>query len=156
MGILGIPFNPANTIVIPLIFGIGIDDGVHVVHDFRAQRGRYHLTPSLTNAIFLTTLSTIIGFGSLMIADHRGLQSLGRVLVIGLASCTLVSLTLLPALLRWLTIHEEEETSSRFTGSRRLENELWGNDPIYHSPNRFSTPDFDGYPVRNRHPSRRD
>ena len=38
LGLIGIPLNPANMIVLPLILGIGIDDGVHVVHDFRRQR----------------------------------------------------------------------------------------------------------------------
>ncbi len=38
LGWLGIPLNPANMIVLPLILGIGIDDGVHVVHDFWGGR----------------------------------------------------------------------------------------------------------------------
>lgn len=128
MGILGIPFNPANTIVIPLIFGIGIDDGVHIVHDFRSQPGRYRITPSMTSAVFMTTLSTIIGFGSLMIADHRGLQSLGRVLVIGIASCTLVSLILFPALLSLVPPKQR--------GSR----EILRDRPKRHRPGRIDPP----------------
>ena len=98
MGLLNIPFNPANTIVAPLILGIGVDDGVHLVHNYREQKkGEYRIPPSLVSSIIITTLTSIIGFGSLMIADHRGLQSLGRVLVIGLSSCTFVSLVVMPA-----------------------------------------------------------
>ena len=45
LGWLDIPFNAANMIVLPLVLGIGIDNGVHVVHDWRSQpRGRYRLT----------------------------------------------------------------------------------------------------------------
>jgi hypothetical protein len=104
MGLLGIPLNPANMIIVPLILGIGIDDGVHVVHDFRNQRGRpYAMSSSTAGAILVTSLTTMIGFGSLMIASHQGLQSLGRVLVIGVSCCLFTSLVLLPAIFIWWT-----------------------------------------------------
>lgn len=109
LGLLGIPLNPANMIVLPLILGIGIDDGVHVVHDFRNQKGRYHMSPSTASAVLITSLTTMIGFGSLMIADHRGLQSLGRVLTIGVTCCLFTSLIMLPAILSLMTRHRAEE-----------------------------------------------
>jgi predicted RND superfamily exporter protein len=97
---LGVDLNPANLIVLPLILGIGVDDGVHVVHDFREQgRTGYRPTSSTINAIILTSLTSMIGFGSMMIASHRGLYSVGLVLVIGVGSCLLISLVTLPALL---------------------------------------------------------
>ena len=102
MAIFEIDFNPANLIVLPLILGIGVDDGVHVVHDFRSQFGRaatYTMSGSTLNAIVLTSLTSMIGFGSMMVAAHRGLYSLGLVLVIGVGSCLFVSLVPLPALL---------------------------------------------------------
>ena len=100
LGWLGIPLNPANMIVLPLILGIGVDDGVHVVHDFRRQRGRYQLSNSTAMAVLVTSLTTMVGFGSLMIATHRGQESLGRVLVIGVAWCLIDSLVVLPAVLK--------------------------------------------------------
>lgn len=103
MGWLGIPLNPANMIVLPLILGIGLDDGVHVVHDFRQQRGRYRISGSTATALLVTSLTTMVGFGSLMFASHRGLQSLGRVLTIGVTCCLVCSLVLLPALLSWIS-----------------------------------------------------
>ena len=102
LGLLDIPLNPANMIVLPLILGIGIDDGVHVVHDFRCQRGPYRMSPSTASAVLITSLTTIVGFGSLMIASHQGLQSLGRVLTIGVSCCLFTSLVMLPALFSWL------------------------------------------------------
>lgn len=99
MGLLGIDLNPANLIVLPLVLGIGVDDGVHVIHDFREQRGEYKTSPSTINAIVLTSLTSMIGFGSMMVASHRGLYSVGMVLVIGVGSCLIVSLVTLPALL---------------------------------------------------------
>jgi len=103
LGLLNIPLNPANMIVLPLILGIGIDDGVHVVHDFLRQRGRYRMSASTASAVLITSLTTMVGFGSLMIANHRGLQSLGRVLTIGVSCCLVTSLVMLPALLVWMT-----------------------------------------------------
>jgi len=104
LGYLNIPLNPANMIVLPLILGIGIDDGVHVVHDFRRQRpGQYQLSRSTAAAVLLTSLTTMVGFGSMMLAGHQGLQSLGRVLTIGVFFCMFSSLILLPAILSWKT-----------------------------------------------------
>ena len=102
LSILGISFNPANLILLPLILGIGVDDGVHVLHDFRSQSGGYRLSPSTMNAIVLTSLTSMIGFGCMMIAAHRGLYSVGLVLVIGVGSCLFVSLVPLPAILTTL------------------------------------------------------
>ncbi len=99
LGMTGIHLNPANLIVLPLILGIGVDDGVHVVHDGRQSIGRYETSPSTINAVTLTSLTSMIGFGSMMVAAHQGLVSLGTVLVIGVGSCLFVSLVTLPAIL---------------------------------------------------------
>jgi hypothetical protein len=103
LGYLDQPLNPANLIALPLLMGIGIDYGVHIVHQFLEQSGRYRLSAATAIAVAVDALTTIIGFGSLMIASHQGLQSLGRVLTIGVTSCTLMSLVFLPAFLTWIT-----------------------------------------------------
>jgi hypothetical protein len=120
LGLLGIPLNPANMIVLPLILGIGLDDGVHVIHDFRCQRGQYRLSRSTATAVILTSLTTMVGFGSLMIADHRGLQSLGRVLTIGISFCLFTSLVPLPALLAWVTRRRPTEEELLATDDERV------------------------------------
>lgn len=99
LGLLGIPLNAANMIVLPLIIGIGLDDGVHVVHDYRRQRSLYVLGNATASAIVLTSATTMLGFGSLMLAHHQGLRSLGQVLTIGVFCCMISSLVTLPALL---------------------------------------------------------
>lgn len=109
LGLLDIPLNPANMIVLPLILGVGIDYGVHVIHDFRLQKDkRFQLSSSTAVSVLITALTTMIGFGALMIASHRGLQSLGRVLVIGISCCLFTSLIVLPAILSWWTAGKEE------------------------------------------------
>lgn len=99
LGIAGIDLNPANLIVLPLILGIGVDDGVHVLHGYRLQKGPYETAPSTINAVTLTSLTTMVGFGSMVVAAHQGLVTLGLVLVIGVGSCLFISLVLLPAVL---------------------------------------------------------
>jgi len=109
MGFFHIALNPANMIVLPLIMGIGVDGGVHVVHDAIGQQGRYRLGSTTFSAILVNTLTTMVGFGSLMIARHRGLYSLGLVLTLGIGACLLVSLVLLPALLALLAHGRADE-----------------------------------------------
>ena len=101
MGLLNIPLNPANMIVLPLILGIGVDNGVHIVHDYLREPAPYRMSPSTGAAIVVNTLMNIVGFGGLMIASHRGLHSLGRVLTLGMACC-MVSAIVMPSLLRLL------------------------------------------------------
>lgn len=102
MGILGMPLNPANMIALPLIVGVGVDNGVHVLHDYRSRgRGRsYTLAATTGQGIAVAALTTVLGFGTLMVASHRGLVSLGLVLALGVTACMAAALVLLPAVLR--------------------------------------------------------
>jgi hypothetical protein len=90
-------------IALPLLMGIGIDYGVHIVHNYLEQDRNYRMSPATAIAVTVDALTTVIGFGSLLIASHNGLQSLGRVLTLGIAICTVVSLIMLPALLTLLS-----------------------------------------------------
>jgi predicted RND superfamily exporter protein len=104
MGLMKMPLNPANMIALPLVLGIGVDCGVHLIHDFLEQKGRYRMSSATAISILLDGTTTIVGFGSLMIASHMGLQSLGRALAIGVTGCMLSSFCVLPpilALLSW-------------------------------------------------------
>ena len=117
MGFLQVPLNSANMIVLPLILGIGIDDGVHIVHDYR-RRNRakpFRISNSTAGALTLTSLTSILGFGSLLIAEHRGLQSLGMTLTMGVASCMFTSLSFLPSILTRWSIHELVKNKSEQT-----------------------------------------
>lgn len=116
LGLLGIDLNPANLIVLPLILGIGVDDGVHVIHDYRFQQGRYETSPSTINAITLTSLTSMVGFGSMVVAAHQGLVTLGIVLVVGVGSCLFVSLVLLPAVLTLVNRSSDEDQHAEQQG----------------------------------------
>ncbi len=101
MRVCGIPFNFANLVAVPLIIGVGIDNGVHVIHRVRLE-GRQGMDLVLRHtgrAILIASLTTMIGFGSLALASHRGLASLGAVLLLGVGSCLITSTVVLPNLL---------------------------------------------------------
>lgn len=99
LGLLGMPLNPANMIVLPLTLGIGVEDGVNIIHDFRNQGRKYrYVSGSTIVAVVVNSLTTMVGFGALMIANHQGLQSLGRVLTISMG-CNLFNSLLLPNML---------------------------------------------------------
>jgi hopanoid biosynthesis associated RND transporter like protein HpnN len=99
MGLVGIDLNPANLIGIPLILGIAVDYGVHIMHDAIERPGPYRISASTANSVLVDALTTVLGFGALMVASHKGLESLGRVLTLGVTTCTLTSLVFLPAVL---------------------------------------------------------
>jgi len=103
--VTGVGVNPANIIVLPLMFGIGVDDGVHIIHRYRQDRVSrpLGLTAGTGKGIALTSYTTMIGFGSLLIADHRGIASLGLTLALGVGFTLLACWTLMPA---WLELRQ--------------------------------------------------
>jgi predicted RND superfamily exporter protein len=100
MSLFDLPLTIVNVMAIPMIIGIGIDDGVHLLHRYRVegwQNSRIVLQ-STGRAILLTSLTTMAGFGSLMIAQYRGFNSLGALLAIGVAACFATTVLFLPPL----------------------------------------------------------
>ena len=99
MGWLGIPFNPANIMTLPLVAGIGVTSGIHILNRFSEEGSPSLLSKSTGKAVLVSGLTTIAGFGSLTVADHQGIESLGYVMSIGTATCMIAALTLLPAVI---------------------------------------------------------
>ena len=102
MALLGISFNFANVIVVPLLIGLGIDSGIHLV-----MRGRQCDSLDQTStpkAVLLSALTTIGSFGTLAVSNHRGTASMGELLALSLFLLLIASLVLLPWVLNrpWL------------------------------------------------------
>ncbi|MFO0826107.1 MAG: MMPL family transporter [Gemmataceae bacterium] len=104
MGLCGVSLNPANMIALPLIVGVGVDNGVHVLHDFRDRDRRYayRLGAATGRGVLVAALTTILGFGTLMTARHAGMASLGLALTLGVTFCMVAALVWLPAILNLL------------------------------------------------------
>ena len=101
MDVFGMSVNPANIIVLPLLFGIGVDCGVHVMHRYRLNPHErpLGLTHGTGKGVTLTSLTTMAGFASMLVARHRGIQGLGLVMTIGIGLTLLTCYTVLPAVL---------------------------------------------------------
>ena len=99
MAVLSLDFNLLNVMVLPMIIGIGIDDGVHLVNTYRRYQSP-DLFLALTKtgrAVVLTSLTTLVGFGSIALSHYPGLRSMGYVAVVGIAACLLSSIVVMPA-----------------------------------------------------------
>ena len=103
MGFFNVPFNPANIMTLPLIIGIGVTNGIHILNRFAEEEHPSILARSTGKAVLVSALTAIAGFGSLMLAQHRGIRSLGEIMSTGIATCMIVGLTFLPAILNILS-----------------------------------------------------
>lgn len=97
MGLAGVPLSVMTVAVAPLIVGVGVDDGVHILRAWQRHEGDLSAVFRRTGvAVVATTLTTVAAFGSLMSASTRGLVQFGWQACLGLALCMIVSLAVLP------------------------------------------------------------
>jgi hopanoid biosynthesis associated RND transporter like protein HpnN len=102
MVITGTSFNFANVIVLPMLIGMGVDNGVHLVHRHRTEpQEREVLATSTARAVFFAALTTMLSFGSLAFAPHRGMAAIGQMLTVGVVATFLCYVVVLPAVLEW-------------------------------------------------------
>ncbi len=102
MALLDMSFNFANVLVLPLLFGIGVDSGIHLVHRARhdiATSGGSLVESATAGAVFYSALTTTLSFGTLALSGHEGMRTLGVMLTIGMFWTVVSNLVFLPALL---------------------------------------------------------
>jgi predicted RND superfamily exporter protein len=93
--------NFLNFIALPITFGIGIDYGVNIFQRYR-QEGRGSILRVIRytgGAVALASLTTIIGYSSLLIAGNQAFVSFGRLAVLGEITCLFAAMISLPAYL---------------------------------------------------------
>ena len=103
MPLAGLSFNLVNIWALPLIIGSAAEYGVMIVLrclESRANGGGPGLARSTAIAVVLNGLTTVAGFGCLLVAHHRGVWSLGLLLVIGSVMTLAASLVVLPTLVQ--------------------------------------------------------
>jgi hopanoid biosynthesis associated RND transporter like protein HpnN len=103
MHLAGLTFNLVNVWALPLIIGSAAEYGVNIVLrslESPAHGGGSGLARSTVMGVVFNGLTTLAGFGSLLVAHHRGVWSLGLLLVIGSAVTLAASLVVLPTLIR--------------------------------------------------------
>jgi predicted RND superfamily exporter protein len=98
---IGMPFNYANIIALPLLVGFGVDSGIHVVHRMQTDTAEQLFDTSAMRAVLASGLTIVASFGMLAFSAHVGTASMGKMLTIGL--CVSVAFTLI-ALPAWLKV----------------------------------------------------
>ncbi len=107
-----IQMNFINIFVTTMIIGIGVDYAVYVLHRYREVSGA---SPAEVerglietgNAVVMASLATILGFGSITFSSYPGLQTTGKVAILGAFCACFVTITLLPAWLAWRHVEVE-------------------------------------------------
>jgi hopanoid biosynthesis associated RND transporter like protein HpnN len=105
MALFGLDFNMGNIFGLPLILGAAAEYGLNVVLRYmetRREPGAPLIARSTVMAVLVAGLTTIVGFGSLMLADHRGIFGLGLLLTLGTVASLVASLIVLPVLLQMI------------------------------------------------------
>ena len=104
MFLSGMKLNFYNMVALPTIIGMGIDNGVHLFHRYQ-EEGADSIPVILRNtggAMLVSMMTTMIGFFGLITARHPGLNSIGKLAVIGLLTCFVAAVVVLPAVLEIL------------------------------------------------------
>jgi len=115
MEVFGLSLNFYNMIVLPAVLGIGNDAGVHLVHRYR-EEGRGSIWAVLRSTgehVTIGSLTTMMGFGGLLLSFHPGLNSIGSLAVVGIGMTLLSAVVFLPALLQWI----EDRSAPSNTGA---------------------------------------
>jgi predicted RND superfamily exporter protein len=106
MGLLGLDFDVANVVALPLITGIGVDSGAHMMHRWRESANKGGGVADLDDmirgtgaAVVMASMTTATGFAALMLGDYGGMRTLGESMTIGVLGCLIASVLVLPALL---------------------------------------------------------
>ncbi|NRB39129.1 MAG: MMPL family transporter [Pseudomonadales bacterium] len=98
--ISGLTLNMANILVVPLIFGLGVDTGIHVIHRYHQSYSLQEMLFSSTSkAVLISALTTIGTFISLSFSAHKGAASIGLLLSVAITLLLLTTFIVLPALL---------------------------------------------------------
>lgn len=96
MGLVGVRFSILNIAMVPAVLGAGIDMGVHVRHREREGFGGLPAARFVAQAVQLSALTTIIGFGSLFFAEAGMLKGIAWISVLGQLAMYIVCMVIWP------------------------------------------------------------
>lgn len=106
MGPLHVSFNHANMVVLPLLLGLGVDSGVHLMVRFKQSAADHggvadidEMLTSTGGAVFVASMTTIFGFAVMIIADYQGMVKLGVIMTVGMSATLALTLLVVPAIL---------------------------------------------------------
>lgn len=111
IGLLDVRLSLYNIIVIPVILGIGIDGAIHLYHKHRNSPGSgvLHVIRTAGLTVSASSVTTMAGFVGLLFVEHKGLQTIGQLGVIGIAASWLAVMLLMPFLLPFSVSRKEKK-----------------------------------------------
>jgi uncharacterized protein len=112
MGIFGLKINFINILIFPIIIGYSIQNGIYIYYRFLEEKDIAKALVKVGPAITASSLTTFVGWAVLLIAEHRGLHSIGVAASIGILSSLVVAFTLLPAILGRFFSEQNYKTNS--------------------------------------------
>ncbi|MCI0569707.1 MAG: MMPL family transporter [Myxococcaceae bacterium] len=95
LALLDIPLNLVSASALVLVLGCGVDYGIFVLQQLS---GSEPTSPVESTGVLLASITTLAGFGTLVLASHRALQSLGVAVGLGILISAAAALFLLPGL----------------------------------------------------------
>jgi predicted RND superfamily exporter protein len=119
---LRVKINFANFVAFPITFGIGVDYGVNVAQRY-AQEGRRDVWAAIRytgGAVVLCSMTTIIGYSSLLLAQNRALSLFGAIAVLGEITCVAAAVVALPAVLHMVATWPKSKSDLQRQIPRRL------------------------------------
>ncbi len=101
--VFSLPLNFANVIVLPLLFGLGVASGIHLVmREQETDTNASPMTTSTPRAVMFSALTTVGSFGSIALSSHPGTASMGVLLTVAIVTILIGMLVVLPAMMRAL------------------------------------------------------
>jgi predicted RND superfamily exporter protein len=107
MGWFGIKLDFFNVVIIPVVIGIGVDDGIHFYQRY-LDKGFGSIGAvfrQVGSAVAMTSVTSMIGFGGLAVTNYAGLQSIGYVAITGITCALFSTLLLMPSILWFAEKH---------------------------------------------------
>ena len=102
--LLGLKVNFLDFVALPITLGLGVDYAINIAHRQASESDDSPATTLRTSgsAVFVCSLTTIIGYGSLLVSDNLAIRGFGVASLIGEVTCLLAALALVPTLVSWL------------------------------------------------------
>jgi hypothetical protein len=111
MTLVDLDLNFMNIIILPILLGFGVSHGLYLLHRFLEGTSPLVALRSVGAAVASSTLTTAAGFAALLVAEHKGLQTMGMVACIGLITTLVVSFTVLAAVMQ--VMHDQRSAKAK-------------------------------------------
>jgi hypothetical protein len=97
--LLGLSVNFLDFIALPITLGLGIDYAINIAHRHEAADDSIATLRTSGGAVFVCSLTTMIGYGSLLVSENLAIRGFGTAALVGEITSVLAALIIVPAFL---------------------------------------------------------